>query len=308
MNPSITLFIGIDAGGTKTHLLARRSDQSLPSELILPGLNLQRDGQESALALLASGIKEATAITENGPHKPDGLSICAGIAGAGLEADRQVLSDLLMKSIQAIGFSQCHLSLLTDAAIAFHAAHADQPGLMIIAGTGSILWAKAPDGKLHRSGGWGYLLGDEGGGYRIGLAGLKAVANMMDGGPATQLKEVFCSHFQLCSPHALRTFVYAHLEPLQQLAPLVLDTAANGDTVALQILTHQTLALTAQLKWLIQSAPPFPLDTVLIGGLTKHVFYRELLIKTLHQQYPALTFYPPKCKPAEAALELATHL
>lgn len=312
MSTHITLFIGIDAGGTKTRLLAKRSDQTLAAEVFLPGLNLQRDGLEAALQMLTTGIEKAIGDTQSllqtPTQFPDVLSLCAGIAGAGLDADCQILSDLLKEKIRDTGFKQCKVQLLTDAAVAFHAAHADHPGLLIIAGTGSILWAKAYDGQLYRSGGWGYLLGDEGGGYRIGLAGLKATANMMDGGPETALLDAFCNQFQICTADALRQFVYNQKVPLQQAAPVVLDIAAGGDPVALQILTHQTLAVAAQLKWLIQSAPAFPLDAVLIGGLCNHAFYRDFLTNTLCKQFQKLSFRDPACEPVEAALDMATQI
>lgn len=307
MSTSITLLIGIDAGGTKTRLLAKRSDQPPISELLLPGLNLQRDGLAAAIQLLYSGIEQAVAQHESA-HELNSLSICAGIAGAGGEKDRTALAASLEERIQKKGDYHCNLQVLTDAAIAFRAAHKERPGLLIITGTGSILWAKAHDGRMYRSGGWGYLLGDEGGGYRIGLAGLRALANMIDGGPNTALMDAFCERLQLCTPDALLEFVYHQKMPPQQAAPIVLDTAAHGDPVALQILTHQALAIAAQLKWLIQSAPAFPLNTVLIGGLSQHVFYRDLLTNTLQKQFPALSFSEPSCTPAEAALEMATLL
>ena len=76
--------------------------------------------------------------------------------------------------------------VVNDALVALEAGAGDGPGIVLIAGTGSICYGRNEEGQAARAGGWGYMLGDEGSGWWIGRRALSAVMRQFDGrGPAT---------------------------------------------------------------------------------------------------------------------------
>jgi N-acetylglucosamine kinase-like BadF-type ATPase len=111
---------------------------------------------------------------------------------------------------------------------------------VLIAGTGSIAYGVSPDGYAARSGGWGYVLGDEGSGYWIGRAALRAVLREADQrGPATLLTPLLLKHFGVSEPQGLIHEVYhSNLKPaaIGALARSVQAAFGEGDAVAIGIL------------------------------------------------------------------------
>src|SRR5581483_5378036 len=116
-------------------------------------------------------------------------------------------------------------------------------GVALVAGTGSMAFARAPDGRTARAGGWGYLLGDEGSGYALALAALRAVVRDADGrGPATRLTSRLLAHFGAVLAQDLVRLVYGggvDRAALAAVAPYVLEAAAAGDEVAAEIMAGQ---------------------------------------------------------------------
>ncbi|HKA52908.1 MAG TPA: BadF/BadG/BcrA/BcrD ATPase family protein, partial [Candidatus Binatia bacterium] len=164
-------------------------------------------------------------------------------------------------------------------------------GLAVVAGTGSIAYARAPDGRTARAGGWGYLLGDEGSGYALTLAGLQAVARAADGrAPATRMTDAFLNKLGLSDPHDLIPAVYRSMDraDLAALAPVVLDAADAGDTVTVQIVetaAHDlaaTVAAAARALGLDRQAVPLALAG---GVLLASASYRQRLLQALTEQH-----------------------
>src|SRR5262249_22672332 len=134
-------------------------------------------------------------------------SACLGLAGAGRPEDRRCVLDWAQRRGLA------HRALVTtDAVLLLAAGTPEGCGLAVVAGTGSIAWgrdaaraaARAAAGREARAGGWGPLLGDEGSGYALALAALRAVTLACDGrGPATALTAQLLAAMQLSSPAAL---------------------------------------------------------------------------------------------------------
>ncbi|GIV62294.1 MAG: hypothetical protein KatS3mg044_1160 [Rhodothermaceae bacterium] len=196
------LCIGLDAGGTKTALLARTADGTTWSARS-GGANLQRLGPERTAKRLAGLVLKACArFPEARPAR-----LCAGVAGAGRVEDRQRLHEALLPLLAAQNFET--VEVVPDVWIAHEGAFDGAGGVLVLAGTGSIVLARDRHGGFHRAGGWGYLLGDEGSGYAIGLAGLRAVAGAFDGGPATTLTARLARHHGITSPEQLIRRVYA---------------------------------------------------------------------------------------------------
>ncbi len=157
---------------------------------------------------------------------------CAGFSGG--PADKQVLLAEIVRTAR--------LHVTTDALIALSGATAGLPGIITIAGTGSISYGRNRVNKFARAGGWGYIFGDEGGGFDITRQALRAVLRHEEGwGPATALRELLLSETHTSDANDLVHRFYTHEFPRPKIASFskVVDQAATaGDTVAQQILMN----------------------------------------------------------------------
>src|SRR5687768_18407090 len=131
-------------------------------------------------------------------------AICLGTAGVDREDDAEAVRGIMRR----IGFKTRTL-VVNDALIALVAGAGDRPGVVVVAGTGSIAYGRDAAARAARAGGWGYLLGDEGGGFWIGRAALAAVVRPFDGrGPRTLLTGMVLEQMRLASPTELIHEIY----------------------------------------------------------------------------------------------------
>ncbi len=294
------LYIGIDAGGTRSRLRSSHAVETGGADLEGPGANPQRIGYEMAARILIGLVNEALADAPGARL----AGLCIGIAGIGRDTDREQLSSALREALGAQ--APARLTVISDADLALAAAYgASGSGLLVIAGTGSIVLGRTRGGEHVRAGGWGYLLGDEGGGYRIGLAGLQAAACSLDGGPATALTPLLRDSLGIDGPGQLIQTVYAPGWSPATVAPLVLAAADAGDAVCQAIVDEQTTALAGLIGRLVATTPN--LDPMLryTGGLTQHPGFAALLAEALRRVVPHLDIAPLATSPVEAALAIA---
>jgi len=170
--------LGIDAGGTKTVCLLADAHGAILAEARGSGANLQASGELEVEKVLHDVMDRALGERD---VRPD--AICLGIAGVDRARDAEAVRSIMRR----IGFKSRVLVVMT-ALVALTAGAGDDPGVVLIAGTGSIAYGRDGAGRAARAGGWGYLLGDEGGGFWIGRAALSAVVRQFDHrGPATRL-------------------------------------------------------------------------------------------------------------------------
>jgi N-acetylglucosamine kinase-like BadF-type ATPase len=148
-------------------------------------------------------------------------------------------------------------------------AFPEGPGVLVVAGTGSIAWARALDGTTVRVGGWGQLLGDEGSGYDIGLSGLRAVARAADGrGEPTALTDAIPDHLGLAAPDALIAWAAAASKAqIAALAPIVLRCADGGDAAALALRSAAVDALVELVATAARRVDANAPQVALAGGL-----------------------------------------
>ncbi len=164
-----------------------------------------------------------------------------------------------------------------DIMAAFTGAFPLGNGLVMIAGTGSVAFGLAAGGERVQVGGWGYLLGDEGSGYAIGLDALRTVLRFYDGREAaTTLAPALLDHLALSSPAALVRRVYTdrmNRDEIAAIAPFVAAHAAAGDTASVRILWNAGGALAdlacAGVERIIQSG--IGANVALLGGLFAHI-------------------------------------
>ena len=147
------------------------------------------------------------------------------------------------------------------------------PGLVIHAGTGSFVAARAPDGTIHYAGGTGWRFGDPGSGYELGRRAIShALLELQGWLPASRLGPTVRDHTQLgadADVRAVTRYFYQHAEPnrvIAALAPAILRLAAEGDRTAHQVLIESaTELLDLATRVAAKLFPGTPLDTVPAG-------------------------------------------
>lgn len=197
------------------------------------------------------------------------------------------------------------------------AGHYRPHGVAVVAGTGATAWAvRADDGRQRIFGGWGALLGDEGSGYALGLAGLRAAVRACEGRAEapTALYPAVREHFGLAEATFRVDLVrLAYHKPLTRaeiaaLAPLVTRLAAAGDALAARLTAQTAADLAALALHAARSAfrPDERCDVVVAGGLTKA---GDLLLAQMRErlalEYPLATFSIGSEAPAVALGRLA---
>ncbi len=226
----MTHVLGIDAGGTKTVCLLADDTGRVVAEARRGGANLQAVGELEVEKVLHDVMEEAL-----GDRAIVPAAICLGIAGV----DRPDDSAIVRAIMKRIGY-KARVLIVNDALVALEAGAPGEPGVVVISGTGSICYGRNASGEAARSGGWGYVLGDEGSGYWIGRAALRAVLREADRrGPRTALTRLLLDHFGVTQAQGLIHAVYhGTLKPsaIGALAKSVQIAFSEGDDVASGIL------------------------------------------------------------------------
>jgi N-acetylglucosamine kinase-like BadF-type ATPase len=226
----LPLVIGVDGGGTKTVAWLASGDQVVGRGQAGPG-NPRAAGFGVAQRNIADAIAAAYADAWL-PRQPADAA-CFALAGAGRAVEQDQLTSWALDCVIAR-----RVKVTGDAEPILAAAAPDNVGVALICGTGSLAWGRNAAGETARAGGWGYLLGDEGSGYAIALAGLRAATRAADGrGPATELLAAFLGALSAAAPGDLVAKVYAaemSRERLAGLASVVFDCSGT-DTAAEQI-------------------------------------------------------------------------
>jgi len=222
--------LGLDAGGTKTVCLLADEHGTILAEGRGPGANLHSAGELEVEKVLHEVMEDAL-----GDRNIVPAAICLGIAGVDRDDEMRTVRAIMRR----IGYKS-RVLVVNDALIALVAGAKDAPGIVIIAGTGSIVYGRNAGGEAARAGGWGHMVGDEGSGYWIGREAVAAVMRAADGrGPATRLSETILEHFSVDDLSRLPRIVYDREVPRMSVAtlgPIVETAAAGGDAVAMRIL------------------------------------------------------------------------
>jgi N-acetylglucosamine kinase-like BadF-type ATPase len=292
---AMQICVGVDGGGTRASALATRIDGTALARRVGPAALVHSTDPSARLPQLQSLVRKV--ITESGGTPPV-AALCCALAGAGRESVRRGFEDALARSRVAE-----RVRVVTDAEAALHDAFNHGPGVLLIAGTGSIAWARAPDGRHMRSGGWGAMIGDEGSGWAIGLAGLRAVARAIDGrGPATSLTQSIIAEVRVADPADLITWADgAGKAGIAALAPVVIAAAVHDppDEVAAAIVERAAHDLANHVGALVSTLAPWPATprVALAGGLIAHG--RPLR----HAVERALIALDPPCEIAQVAVD-----
>jgi N-acetylglucosamine kinase-like BadF-type ATPase len=294
--------LGIDAGGSKTVCYLADSRGRIVGEGRGGGANLHAHGELEVEKVLHGVIEQAL-----GEHSTVPAAVCVGIAGVDREDDDRIVRAMMRR----LGFRTRTL-VVNDALIALVASVGDHPGVVIIAGTGSIAYGVNPDGQAARAGGWGYVLGDEGSGFWIGRKALMAVVREADGrGPRTGLTPLVLDHFGIAAVSGLVREVYEpgrHRQAVAALGPVVERARADGDVVAAEILRHASeelaRAAASVIAQLQMRGDAF--RVVLSGSIFRLIPYLvDDVTQRLAEVAPRATVERLAAEPARGALHLA---
>jgi N-acetylglucosamine kinase-like BadF-type ATPase len=217
--------LGIDAGGTKTVCVLADERGRIVAEARGGGANLHAAGELAVEKVLHELMEQAI-----GDRPIEPAAICLGIAGV----DRDDEAQTVRRMMRRIGHKS-RVLVVNDALIALVSGAHDDPGIVIIAGTGSIVYGRNAAGEAARAGGWGHMIGDW-----IGREALAAVMRGSDGrGPETALTAEILMHFGVADVSRLPRIVYDREAPRMSVAalgPIVQQVASDGDAVAIRIL------------------------------------------------------------------------
>lgn len=255
-------LLGLDIGGSKTHVISRRPGRD-DRELFTGTANLASVGETEAARQLDLVFAQ---LAEWGSEPPV-TAICAGAAGVDTPATEARLRALITSRAP-----QARVRIVHDTHLILAAAGL-QAGLVVISGTGSAAYGSDATGRSTRAGGWGYLLGDEGGGYSIGRAAVRHALKLADQGlPADRLTLQLAADCGQQRPDQLFDHFYATPERRYwaERARVVFTLAEAGDQAAARIVTAAAHDLAELVRTVAIALGSVPGPVVLAGGVLVH--------------------------------------
>lgn len=294
----MSLYLALDAGGTKTDYLL--ADDARELARVRSGtIKRMRTDAATAAANLDGALAQLTA--RAGVSLREIQRTCIGTAGECVP----LVADWLRTAFQQRVSGD--LILIGDVEIALDAAFPGAPGVLVMAGTGSNVAGRGRDGKLLTSGGWGPALADQGSGHRIGLHGLQAAFLAIDECRSTQLMQAILHAWQLDSTEALIQHGNALPPPdFSTLAQVVVACAAQGDSLAAEVLRHEGEALGYLVRLLLRrlTGPGEPLPQIAFtGSILENILpVRDALVQAIATEFPSIQFLDGVIDPIQGAL------
>ena len=301
-------LIGIDAGGTKTNCAVADLNGKILIKETGKSSNYLIAGAEKTSANLFGIISHCLKKLKGNISEAEQVVI--GIAGAGRLKDAQQLEKSFIKYSKSKKVKINSVKVVSDALIALEGAFTGEPGSILIAGTGSILFGKDSKGRIHRVGGFGRMIGDEGSGYSIGRKALHAVSKDLDGrAEKTLLTKKLFDLMNVSSSEELITKIYKENFDIASIAPLVISAAKKKDKPALKILDEEAEELVFHIKAIIKKMKIKNLKTAFVGSLiTNKNIYSILLEQKIKLSFRNITILKPELSPVEGAILIAKKL
>ncbi|MBK7499054.1 MAG: hypothetical protein IPI19_08105 [Ignavibacteriales bacterium] len=269
-------LIGMDGGGTKTKCILTDINHNPIYETIGGPSNFLVIGTEIVADTILNLINEC--VVSQKISLEDIEAIVLGTTGGGRRNDAELLEKKIYEDAKQKALTINKFRVESDARIALEGAFSGKAGSILIAGTGSIMFGKDEAGEIHRVGGFGRFIGDEGSGYRIGRIGLNAVARYFDGrSKPTKIADLLEQEFSIGSSETLITEVYRNNFNIAAVAPLVFDAAESGDKIAQRILEDEADELLLHISSMKTKLNVELLKVSLIGSLLTTANYFSYL-------------------------------
>lgn len=341
----MSYVLGIDGGGSKTTCVLMNSSHQIAGRGEAGASNYQSIGVEAAKKSIETAIEEsliASNLTKNQDLRTDNVNtiiatignnprrletvsrknieikaICLGLAGVGRPKDIEVIKNIIQdlrdnRSLPITWNLQPHnIIICHDALIALVGGIGHDVGIVVAAGTGSIIFGRNSQGKTKRVGGWGHILGDEGSAYKIAIAGMQAALKIYDGRETHScLLEDFQQHLELANIEDLVDVVYRRgwdVKKIAALAPIVDRAAAKSDRIANQIIDDAVQELVKGTSTVIEAIFQLgeALEIVTTGSVWKSFLIQERFLNTVVKMFPGVEVILPRFEPAYGACLLA---
>jgi N-acetylglucosamine kinase-like BadF-type ATPase len=236
------LVMGVDGGGSHTTAWLASLDGEILGKGRSEASNYQSVGERAALNALDHAIQNAFAQADQPVEKLGCL--CFGLSGFGRDFEKRLVNNWAEKRAYAH-----NIVVVNDADLLLWAATPDGWGIGVVCGTGSIAVGRTAEGSTARAGGWGYLIGDEGSGYSLGLDALRAAVRAADRRiPPTLLGDAVLDALGLTRIEELVARVYQKSLPrpaIARLAEIVFSASSQGDHHAGKIIEEAAEELAA---------------------------------------------------------------
>ncbi|MGN7455396.1 N-acetylglucosamine kinase [Paenibacillus pasadenensis] len=297
----MSFYLGVDAGGTKTHALVSDADGRILGKGMAAGGNHQ-NGRDSARRNLDAAVSEA--LRQAGVERSALAHAYFGLAGADRQADLDILHPLL----GSIGFAERY-TVVCDTIIGLRAGTARPYGVSVICGTGVNCAGVSPSGDMYQCGGFSYMYGDFGGGGGLNVEVFRTVIRSWDGreGP-TKLTPMLLEMLGYPTVEAMfHDYLDRSLGVPTDVVRLLFRAASEGDEAALRILTHQGEELALSVKAVIErlGMRKLPFDVVLAGSLLTrgdHGWISGPIAAMLRQTAPGASLVKLDVEPVVGAL------
>ncbi len=295
-------YLGIDGGGTRTRAVLVDARGRVLGEGEAGPSNYHNVGAQAASRALRAAAEAAWA----GAGRPFAPASAAFLGCAGIKATVDIVR--LTALAETAGLAPAGLiTVANDLHNALAGGLAGQPGIALIAGTGTNCLGRDASGATFMCGGWGWVIDDEGGAVGLALAALRIAARSSDGrAPATALLPATLAYFGLSEANELLARLYAPPIPLEQLAPfaeVVTRLAAEGDAAAATVLDRGAAALAALVAGATAKlAFPEGPAVVLLGGCGRSdVAYRRRIEAAIRAAVPRAVITEPVYAPHHGA-------
>jgi N-acetylglucosamine kinase-like BadF-type ATPase len=299
-------YLGIDGGGTKTRCVLGDETTAFATAMS-GGCNIVRVGENQAREALQTAVRQVCTTAKISPDQIH--AICIGAAGAARPEIAARIRSILAELVAEI--APARIEVVGDTVIALEAAFGTGPGVIAIAGTGSIVYGRDDAGRIARAGGWGFAISDEGSGHWIGRCSVSAILSAHDAGLETALTAMVLQAWRLATIDELVQQANSTPPPdFPRLFPVVLRAADQGDSMARDLLADAgaTLANLAGLvvRRLAPRAPADLLPMAMTGSVFRQSPYvRKVFYNALQTSFPDIRVRQDPVDPVEGALARA---
>ncbi len=290
-----SLYFGIDGGGTRSRLRVVDEQGNTVLKATGASTNIYSMSPETVERNLRDLLEPLSRV----PVRAG----CIGSAGLSREREKTLFSHILANLIPDVPVTLC-----SDGEILLVGGLLSMEGYCLISGTGSLALRRDSDGHITRSGGFGYMLGDEGSGWWIAHQALmRSLRSMEKRDVNTSMLSALLSALSLEHVDDLITYMHHRVSKAEvaRLAPVVTTFAEKGDPLARQILIDAAGELSA----LVESIYSSQLDhqeLVYAGGVMEHdTIVRETFLRLLSERLPSVTVTQARGTALDGACMLA---
>ena len=224
-------YIGIDSGGTNCRVSIYNDKDCMIHSGVFNSVHYSAVGAKSFSSHTADIIKNF--LNSKGLFLTECSGICAGVAGARLKSNKDEIRKHLSEEL-----SFSNIIIESDTAVAFEYVFGSDDGLILICGTGSVLFGRLK-GEFVRLGGWGKLLGDDGSSYFIGLNFLKSLVKHFDKNNDRYETEILLNELYSLNRDNIIDKVYHKKFDVASLAPFVVEQAGKGDSICRDVVEKE---------------------------------------------------------------------